>query len=216
MPGLITWWKLDLAELAPAAHSDAVAATGSELLRRLGEPHRRYHTAQHIVEMFWAIEELEAVQEVDRRGSALARVAAWFHDAIYDVTRAHDSERESANLARKSLTALGLGANDVDRVQDLILLSAAHELPFHDALGATFHDADLWVLSADEDRFDEYCQQVRDEYTAVPGTEYAAVRTTVLEPFLRRSSIYATEHARGEWEGRARLNLARELHRLAA
>jgi hypothetical protein len=30
VPALITWWKLDLAELAPDAHHDAVLAIGSE------------------------------------------------------------------------------------------------------------------------------------------------------------------------------------------
>jgi predicted metal-dependent HD superfamily phosphohydrolase len=36
----------------------------------------------------------------------------------------------------------------------------------------------------------------------------------VLEPFLRRDTVYATRHARRMWGERARLNVARELARL--
>ena len=44
---------------------------------------------------------------------------------------------------------------------------------------------------------------------------YAAARTEVLRPFLRREHVYRTTHARAEWEPSARENLARELTRLA-
>lgn len=82
-------------------------------------------------------------------------------------------------------------------------------------LGAAFHDADLWILSALPERFDEYCAQVRAEYAAVPDEAFAAGRTAVLLPFLRRDTVYATRHARRVWNERARLNLARELSRLS-
>ena len=80
---------------------------------------------------------------------------------------------------------------------------------------AAFHDADLWILSATQERFDEYCAQVREEYAAVPDDAFAAGRTRVLQPFLRRDTVYATRHARRAWNDRARLNLARELSRLS-
>ena len=49
----------------------------------------------------------------------------------------------------------------------------------------------------------------------MPDDAFAAGRTAVLQPFLRRDTVYATRHARRAWNDRARLNLARELSRLS-
>ena len=216
MPALITWWTLDLAELAPQAHSDAVQAVGADLRRRWGEPQRRYHTARHLVEMFWALEDLEAAGELDPREGVLGRVAAWFHDAVYDPTAAPGAnEAASAELARRHLNALGLDAEDVETVSGLVLASEAHHLP-EGALAAAFHDADLWILSAPPERYADYTAQVREEYAAVPDDAFVAGRLAVLRPFLDRDFIYATATARELWGERARVNLASELTSLAA
>ena len=212
----MTWWKLDIARLAPDAHSDAVEAIGLDLLRRLEEPHRSYHTARHVVEMYTAVEELEREGVVTEREAALAGVAACFHDAVYDPAAAPGgNEADSAELAVRCLTSLGLDAADVEQVRHLVLATQALEVPGDDGLDAAFHDADLWILAAPQERFDEYCAQVREEYAAVPDAAYAAGRTAVLEPFLRRDTIYATRHGRRTWGDLARVNVARELARLS-
>ncbi len=217
MPALITWWRLDIAELAARAHSDAVAAVGADLLRRLGEPHRRYHTPQHVVEMFWALEDLERQDVIAAREGALGRVAAWFHDAVYDPAAAPGAnEAASADLADRDLRALGLRPEDVALVRALVSSTDEHRLPdTGDGLPAAFHDADLWILAAEEERFDEYCRQVRQEYAAVPEQAFRSGRRHVLEGFAHRDSIYATPAAQRQWGERARANLARELARLS-
>lgn len=217
MPALLTWWKLDVATLAPEAHSDAVEAIGRDLLQRLEEPHRSYHSARHVVEMYAAVEELEREGVVTEREAALAGVAACFHDAVYDPQAPPGAnEVDSAALAVRCLMALGLDAGDVEQVRRLVLATERHEAPLDDGLDAAFHDADLWILAAPEERFDEYCAQVRQEYAAVPDAAYAAGRTAVLEPFLRRDTVYATRYGRRVWGERARVNVARELARLSA
>jgi predicted metal-dependent HD superfamily phosphohydrolase len=216
VPALLTWWTLDVATLAPAAHSDAVEAIGRDLLQRLEEPHRSYHTARHVVEMYAALEELEREDVVSDREAALAGVAACFHDAVYDPAAPPGAnEVDSADLAVRSLTALGLEPGDVERVRRLVLATERHDAPADDGLDAAFHDADLWILAAPEARFDEYCAQVREEYAAVPDAAYATGRTAVLEPFLRRDTVYATRYGRRVWGEAARLNVARELARLS-
>ena len=211
MPALITWWTLDVAELAPGAHSDAVRAVGEDLLRRLGEEHRRYHTARHVVELFWALEDLEEAGVVSARQTALARIAAWFHDAVYDTTSSGgENEIMSADLAVRDLSALGFPGEDVETVRDLVLSTHDHELTGTPLAGA-FHDSDLWILSAPPGRYDEYTAQVREEYAAVPDDVFRAARASILRPFLDRETIYATEFARESWEDAARVNLAAEL-----
>jgi predicted metal-dependent HD superfamily phosphohydrolase len=216
VPALLTWWKLDIGELAPAAHGDAVEAIGADLIRRLDEEHRRYHTARHVVEMYGAIEELEREGVVGAREATLARVAACFHDAVYDPAAVGGAnEADSAALAVRALRSLGLAPEDIDRVRRLVLDTEQHDAPVTEGLAAAFHDADLWILAAPSARFDEYCAQVREEYAAVPDGAYAAGRTAVLERFLRRDTIYATRHGRRTWGEPARVNLAREMARLA-
>jgi len=211
MPALITWWTLDVAELAPAAHNDAVQAIGEDLLRRLAEPHRRYHTTRHLVEVFWALEDLEQASVLSARDTVIGRLAGWFHDAVYDPAAGGGAnEAASADLAVRDLTALGVDRDDVERVRDLVLATTTHELAT-EGLSAAFHDADLWILSAPPERYADYTRQVREEYAAVPDDAFRAGRSAVLRPFLDREFVYATAPARERWEEAARANLAAEL-----
>ena len=215
MPALITWWTLDVRALAPDAHHDAVARTGADLLARWSEPGRRYHGTTHLVEMFWALEDLEGAGEIGDREACLARLAAWFHDAVYDPHALPGAnEADSASYAVTALRPLGLSAAEIRAVEDLVRMTDGHNAPADDPLTAAFHDADLWILSAPQERFDAYCAQVREEYAFVPLDAYRTGRTAVLRPFTLRETIYRTAHARHQWEQPARVNLARELARL--
>lgn len=215
MPALIAWWTGDLATLAPAADPAQVYAIGADLLARWREPQRHYHSTRHLVEMFWALEELGEAGVVDAGQELLGRVAAWGHDAVYSVTTPQGNEVASAQVMEGVLAQLGVDDRSIEVVDRLIRASERHELPGpDDALDEGFHDADLWILGADTDRFDEYCAQVRAEYAHVPDAAYASARRAVLEPFLTRPQLYATSHAQTVWAPRARVNLAREIARL--
>jgi predicted metal-dependent HD superfamily phosphohydrolase len=216
VPALTTWWTLDVAEVAPDAHSDAVLAIGSDLVRRLDEPHRKYHTTRHLVEVFWALEDLERAAEITPREGTLARLVGWFHDAVYDPTAAPgENEVHSAELAAHDLGALGVRREDVETVRGLVLATQAHELT-RAGLAAAFHDADLWILSAPPERYAEYATQVRQEYAAVPDDDFRVGRAAILRPLVERDSIYGTTTARDQWEDRARANVIDELDLLTA
>src|SRR5450631_2676318 len=216
MPALITWWTMDVRGLAPRTPgNDVVERLGAGLLELWADPARRYHTTTHLVEMFWALEELEESREIDDRQCSLARLAAWFHDAVYDpATSPGSNEADSAALARKTLRQLSLSDGDIDTVDRLIRLTARHDADAAHPLDAAFHDADLWILSAAQERFDEYCEQVRLEYAHVPDAAYRTGRAAILGPLLHRDRIYRTSHALHAWETPARINLGRELTRL--
>ena len=154
-----------------------------------------------------------------RASRSSAALAAWFHDAVYGVDPAAANEAESASLAARQLGRLAVDPELTARVVTVVLDTASHELSRQaatDPARAVLHDADLWVLSAPVERFDEYCAQVREEYAHVPVALYARARSEVLRPFLVRDHVYRTPHARAEWEPSARENLARELTRLAS
>lgn len=185
-----------------------------ELLRRWSEPHRGYHDLRHLDEVLAAAGRLRA----DALGSdpewAGVVLAAWFHDAVYDVASPAGNERRSAELARTALFEHEVPPSVVDSVCGLVEASAGHAVTQTTGAHAVFHDADLWILSAPPVRFDEYCADVRREYAVVPDAEYAEARSAILAPFLDRPSVYRTARARRDWEPAARTNLSRELRRL--
>jgi predicted metal-dependent HD superfamily phosphohydrolase len=215
MPALIAWFRQDVTALVPNVEDELVQAVGSGLLDRWTEPHRRYHGTRHLVELFWALEELEEAGEIGPRQAALGRLAAWWHDAVYSVSDPAGNEAASAELASRQMAELGFGAADRAEVEGMVRASERHETTDGTGILAAFTDADLWILAAPGERFDSYCAQVREEYAKVPDEDYRRGRSAILRPFLDRPQIYATDHARREWTPQARANLERELSRLA-
>jgi predicted metal-dependent HD superfamily phosphohydrolase len=173
------------------ASADEVAAAYADIVVRYAEPHRRYHTLEHIEEV---------VAQVD--GTAV-ELAAWYHDVIYD-TSASDSEARSAVYAAEALTALGAPPDVVDEVQRLIQLTAGHAASADDASGQMLIRADLAILSAEPDRYDRYAHDVRAEYAHVDDESWRAGRAAVLQSLL---AIAPDEPARS--------NITRELSRLS-
>lgn len=185
-----------------------------DLEQRWAEPHRRYHDLRHLDEVLGALVELRRTSLATDEEWATVILAAWFHDAVYDVAAPADNERMSAELARTTLSHSGIGTQVVDAVCALVQASATHEVIETRGPQATFHDSDLWILSAPDERFDGYCADVQREYAAVPDEAYGEGRSAILRPFLERESVYRTAHARRDWEAAARDNLNRELARL--
>ena len=216
MPALITWWTQDVTALSPRADPEQLAATGAELLGRWSEPHRRYHSTRHLVEMFWALEDLTDGGELGADDAALGRVAAWLHDAVYDPAAVVGAnETTSAELAESLLARVHFDATATATVVELVRMTADHAVRRDSALHRAFHDADLWILAADEPRFDEYCAQVREEYAAVPDPQFRAARAHILRDLVGADGIYLTEYGRRHWDVPARANVDRELARIS-
>jgi predicted metal-dependent HD superfamily phosphohydrolase len=195
-----TWGALRLR--APDGVLDA-------LLARWSEPHRKYHTPQHLLEclaLFAAHREL--TQHPGEVGIAL-----WFHDAIYDTGR-HDNEAASAAWARRVLQEAGAAQDAVDRVGALILATRHSQVP------ATpderlLVDIDLAILGAAPARFAEYERQIRDEYGFVPEDVFRDKRAEILRGFLARPALFSTAALAARFEATARANLADAIARLA-
>ncbi|WP_446664330.1 HD domain-containing protein [Flexivirga sp. B27] len=212
---LLDDWVAGLSHLAPSVDPPAARREGITLLARWDEPHRSYHTRQHLTEMLSAIDTLADATRLQPRDTCIARVAAWLHDAVYDVhVDPGGPERDSAALARKMLSSLGVASSDSHTVEQLILLTIDHGTQLPGSLADVFTDADLAILAAPPERFDEYCRQVRDEYAHVPDAAYATGRRQILEALVDRPEVYRTTHARAAWTHQANANVAREVARL--
>jgi predicted metal-dependent HD superfamily phosphohydrolase len=198
-------WLRDCA--AVGARGD-VAGAGAELLARYAEPHRGYHDLAHLDEVLRRVDLLSA--EAD--DATTTRLAAWFHDAVYDPAAA-DNEAASATLATRVLLSLRVDEDVVQHVGDLVRVTADHE-PGDDRDAAVLCDADLAVLAADSPRYSTYLDGVRTEYRHLGDADFTRGRARVLRSLLDRPAMFRTHYGRTTWEGPARANVAAELARL--
>jgi predicted metal-dependent HD superfamily phosphohydrolase len=202
---LADWMRLMSGVVAPGTDPGVVVDAGRELLRRWSEPHRRYHDTRHLADVLSIVDGCGAPPEV--------RLAAWYHDAVYDP-RASDNEERSAQLALDALDALGIGGRAAE-VARLIMVTATHDPDPGDVNGALLCDADLAVLARPDDRYDRYAAAIREEYRHVPDDAFRAGRAAVLHHLLDLPVLYRTPELRDRWEAAARANLHRELDTLS-
>ncbi len=186
------------------------AALFDALVSCYAEPHRAYHTLEHLRECF---EHLDGAAAHAERHVEV-ELALWFHDAIYD-TRALDNEARSALWAYEVLVDAGVSRATARRVSDLILVTK-HDGTAQTGDQALLLDIDLAIFGADEARFDAYEQQVRREYAWVEEPEFRATRSGILKSFLERPALYLTQHFGDRFEAEARRNLARSLEKLSS
>lgn len=184
---------------------------GADLLARYAEPGRHYHDVEHLRRVLAALDLLDVEGEAHR--PRLVALAAWFHDAVYDVL-APDNEARSAALAEQRLPAAGLTARSVAEVSRLVRLTATHQPEPGDADGAVLCDADLAILAAGPEEYAAYTAAVRREYAHVGDREFRAGRAAVLEQLLSLPSLFGTTYGRLRWETGARANVAEELSSL--
>ena len=178
-----------------------------DLLARWSETHRKHHTVAHLHKMLDAIGLLaEAGIEFDREAVELA---AWFHDAIYEIGR-DDNEDRSAELARELLASSPIR----DEVARLVMVTKTHNVDDDDVNGAVLSDADLSVLGSEPLRYRTYAAAVREEYADVPDEVFKPVRAQVLSSLLD-GRLFHTAAGRERWEERARRNIAEEIRALS-
>ncbi len=210
---LTFWWML--------RHAGDPRPVLTDLGRRYGEPHRRYHTLDHIAA---CLRELDGIRDhLDFAQLLFMEGAIWFHDAVYDPTR-HDNEERSAELARTVIASGTLTKDLIDTIPSVIRLSDHHNanrattIPTDDTRFplSAFLDIDLSILGQDRATYDRYAEQIRQEYAHVPDDAFRAGRAEFLEQFLARPNIYRTAHFHDKYEADARANIGLEIARLRA
>lgn len=203
VPDLSLAWR-DLAGSGPEAQ-----ALGRDLLERWSEPHRRYHTRDHLRAVLANVDELGGLAT----DVSAVRYAAWFHDAVYNGEPGEDEQR-SALLAEEMLPRCGVSAERVAEVARLVRLTATHQPAADDPDGRVLCDADLAVLAGQPRDYLAYTTAVREEYAHVSDAEFRQGRAAVLRQLLEVPRLFHTPLGRARWEDRARVNVRAELLRL--
>ena len=203
MSDLLRAWR---DALPPSAPESSALRTGTDLLARWSEPQRHYHTVEHLITV------LEIVDgNADRAADPDAvRLAAWYHDAVYDPQRM-DNEEASALLAEAALPLLGVPHIQVAEVARLVRLTASHDPVPGDRNGGLLMDADLAILAAPQDRYRAYVAAVRREYAHLDDAVFAVGRAGVLNNLLSLPRLFHTPALRELWEDAARHNLSCEV-----
>lgn len=178
-----------------------------KLTRAYAEPQRHYHNQRHIAE---CLTEFDGARHLAQQPVAV-ELALWFHDAVY-YPKAGDNEEQSAAMARDCLEASG-ASRLAATVSELVMATKSHSTEAgSDA--ALMVDVDLSILGQGEQRFAEYEAQIREEYRWVRKPIFNSKRAEILERFLARSRIYATDFFAARYEQQARRNLEGSIRRL--
>lgn len=164
-----------------------------------------YHDLLHLTEVLDRLDEMSAAGA--GFDATTVRLAAWFHDAVYDG--GPDDEERSAQWAERALP--GAYADEVAR---LVRMTLRHRPADDDPAGCALSDADLGILAADPERYDAYVAGVRADFAHVAEDDFRAGRAAVLRDLASKPHLFHTAQGRALWEARARANLDRELEEL--
>ncbi|MDD5511496.1 MAG: hypothetical protein PHI12_11910 [Dehalococcoidales bacterium] len=176
------------------------------------EPHRHYHTAQHIIECLelfdaYCANNLPNRMVEDWRQKIEA--AIWWHDIVYQINfKAISNERLSAAYA---FWTTYHDSHEVHLFISALIMATDHTTELRKNQDTHFTDIiadiDLAILGAEPKRFAEYESQIALEYQHVPMAQYREARARFLQYLLDRPKIYRTDYFHDCFEAKARENL---------
>ena len=196
-------WHTTVAPLLPEPD-----ATWQKLATLYSEPHRHYHTLDHVAACLKWLDHYRHLAD----DPLTVELALWAHDVVYDP-RASDNEARSADWFAEHFASSTLTKDQKNRVHTLIL-ATIHPHPPTDMDLALLQDIDLGILGSDAELYDCYEVWIRQEYAFVSEEAFGEGRRAVLQGFLDSQVIYHTLALREKLELPARNNLSRTLVKL--
>lgn len=165
---------------------------------------RHYHTLAHLNQL---VTELKPLQNQFACWDTVVFAIA-YHDFVYNATQ-KDNEERSAAIAAARLKRIAFPEAETERCQVFINATQKHEAVNREV--DLFTDADLSILGAIPERYQQYTTEIRKEHAIYPNLLYKPGRKKVLQHFLNMKRIYKTDEFYEEYELRARQNLQHEL-----
>jgi pantetheine-phosphate adenylyltransferase len=196
------------------------AVTVQELKKKHEEPHRFYHTWEHVVEMLDRLFECQISGGLFDHPFGVLGTAILFHDSVYEVdpTYYRDNETRSASYAESILLSRGVQRAAVKQIYGAIQ-STAHSSDrandFRDPVADILHDFDLAILAAVLERYARYVSDLMEEFGVYSGEVFRKKRIEFLEGLLAKGdALYRTEYGRAAFLVAARRNVSEELLQL--
>lgn len=179
-----------------------------EIVENYSDKKRHYHNLSHLENL---IQQLTDHQGIISDWDVIL-FAVFYHDIVYNVLK-QDNEEKSAEFAVDRLKRLNIEQERIDKCKAAILATKGHHTS-KDADINIFTDADLSILGADWETYQNYAKQVRQEYSIYPDLIYNPGRKKVLRHFLDMPTIFKTPEFSRDLEKQAKENLERELREL--
>ncbi|MEZ5502491.1 MAG: hypothetical protein R3E50_07430 [Halioglobus sp.] len=173
-----------------------------KLSRHYREPHRHYHTLDHIAH---CLGELDAARSHIREFSA-TELAIWFHDVIYHYG-ARDNEILSA-ACFSDLAGQSMPVQFVARVCEFII-ATQHTGAAQDAAVAIVVDIDLSGFGLPWEDYLNDSNALRREADGVGDEQYYQGKLRFLSELQRWPSLFQSPFFRDRLEARAQTNIAR-------
>jgi predicted metal-dependent HD superfamily phosphohydrolase len=178
-----------------------------EIWIRLTESQRHYHTPQHILELLTHIDNIDFTY-LPLNSKEILCLASFYHDIVYDPKSSYNELLSSKLWEQDSLE---FGHKVREDVSKIILATKDHlNTPKGDILLDLFLDIDLSILAAEEKRFNEYCDQIKQEYYFYPRDLLESGRKKILHSFLKEPFLFRTKQF-SSLEAAAKLNLKKVL-----
>jgi len=187
------------------------------LSHHYNEDHRHYHTFGHILYCLRLMDGLVEKTSMSSKQSLELELAIWFHDVIYDP-RSSDNEQDSVSVFKSVLSSLKTKTFiSEEKVSSLILRTKTHvpDNMCQSDYPNYLNDIDLAILGDSDTAFDEYENNIREEYSWVPPEMFAEKRKEILLGFLNRDRIYHTSFFKDR-NDIAKNNIQRSLEKLNA
>lgn len=175
-----------------------------DLLDHYREPHRRYHTPDHIDH---CLRQVDRIPD-DYPHKDAVELAIWFHDVIYRIGDP-ENEQNSAEWFRRHARG-DLPDDLVDRVHRLIV-ATEHRAPPDGGDAAYVVDIDLSSFGRPFDEFIADSERVRAESTHLTDEEYYAGQRLFLNGLLSRERVFRSELFHDLFEEQARRNIRHTL-----
>jgi pantetheine-phosphate adenylyltransferase len=152
----------------------------SDLINAYEEPHRFYHTLEHIEFVLKQLHDTGLLKHDE------VFLAAVFHDIVYDP-QSKNNEEDSAEYFMNAAKSSGLSIDQKEHIRQLILDTKHHKptVPFSEELIA----ADLAILNEPFDKLIRYEKQIFKEYQFVDYKDYKVKRIEVLKHFNTNGNL---------------------------
>jgi predicted metal-dependent HD superfamily phosphohydrolase len=185
---------------------DEIQKNWEDLEKAYSKKSRHYHNLTHLKEM---IKGFETYRDKLQNPNEIL-LSIFYHDFVYSASK-KDNELKSAEFA---LAILPENINlNKQLVFDAICATQQHQYNSIEDINWLI-DFDLKILAKDWDDYKIYFEQIRKEYRIYPDFLYKPGRAKALKHFLENEFIFQTDEFRNLYEGKARINIEKEIELL--
>jgi len=172
------------------------------------EPHRAYHTLNHLNNCFNEFDEIKGFLN----NTDAVELAIWFHDAVYNIGQ-HDNEEKSAQLAKAFCHQNGLSKDFTKEVENHILATRDHNLSTNSDTNYLI-DIDMSILGYPPEVLYQYEDQIFREYSTIYSKkEYLFGRFGFLVK-LKDYDLYKTDYFKSKYGQSCQENIPKAIANL--